>query len=236
MKYCLSLLFFIAFNIHAQSVENINATAIGDEVELTYSLISEESLGYNISIYVAINDSKEYNQQIKLIEGDLKDVYPGERKKIMWRAKEEMGDFSGKVQFKIVAKKLFLSRSKKLECAKVELKRINQFEDKLVINASITSNFNGWIMLKDTEVKLIDDKNVTYKNPSILVDKSNVNKLIAIEANENINADITFKNISNKIQNISSFEFYVQSDGYCTARFNSNSENAYFKFSNLVVD
>ncbi len=83
--------------LKAQVITNLKAELKGDNVEITYDLESRmpEGQTFDLLLYGSHNG---YSSPLMLISGDIgKELLPGSGKKIIWRAREELGDTQGEI-------------------------------------------------------------------------------------------------------------------------------------------
>ena len=103
-KYLLSfvLIFSLILNGFSQTVKNVEARVVENNVIITYDLISSiEGQKFNIELRSSINN---YSTVIEKVTGDVgPDQTPGIGKKITWAALAEQGNFSGSVSFEVTA-------------------------------------------------------------------------------------------------------------------------------------
>lgn len=86
----------------AQQVSNINAEMDGNEVKITYDLLSNDPSGlFEIELYASHNN---FISPLEKVSGDVgKNIKPGDEKIIIWRPYEELTDFSGEIIFEVRA-------------------------------------------------------------------------------------------------------------------------------------
>ena len=103
-KYLLSfvLIFSLILNGYSQTVKNVEALVVKNNVIITYDLISSiEGQKFNVELRSSINN---YSTVIEKVTGDVgPDQTPGIGKKITWAALAEQGNFSGNVSFEVTA-------------------------------------------------------------------------------------------------------------------------------------
>lgn len=107
-KLLLSLLGFLLFGnvLIAQSVEDIRAEVSGDIVIITYDL-KGDVIGqkFDVEIYARHNN---YSSPLQLVSGNVgKNIDPGFNRRVEWRAKEELKNFSGTIDFEVRATLVF---------------------------------------------------------------------------------------------------------------------------------
>src|ERR1700755_762821 len=96
-------LFFIAFQLSAQRLENIHAEVIngGERVMITYDITGVPvNQKFKISVYSSHNN---YSAPLTQVTGDINNVGPGVGKRIEWNARNEMNDYNGDITFELHA-------------------------------------------------------------------------------------------------------------------------------------
>jgi len=101
IKFVAKSLFFIAalfltLGIKAQQITNIRVTQEVDNVIITYDLIgSQHGETFNIEVTVSDNSGQSFLITPKSLSGDLKDVTPGNNKKIIWNVLKDRDELTG---------------------------------------------------------------------------------------------------------------------------------------------
>ena len=90
----------VAIDVSAQQVSNVNARISGENVIITYDLVGAKvGQKFRIELY---SSADNYAAPLENVSGDVgEDQLGGSGKQIEWRAKEELGVFSGNVTFEI---------------------------------------------------------------------------------------------------------------------------------------
>ena len=98
--------FFLSHPVFSQSLENIRAVLQEETIVIYYDLVAEASeQKYDVELYSSWNN---YASPLQLAEGDVgKLVAPGRDKAVVWRAKEEMRNFQGDIDFEVRAQLAF---------------------------------------------------------------------------------------------------------------------------------
>jgi hypothetical protein len=103
-KLLLSLLgiLFVCHIASSQSVEDIRAEVSGDLVIITYDLKGDISgQKFDVEVFSRHNN---YVSALKLVSGDVgKNIEPGFNRRVEWKAKDELKNFSGTIDFEIRA-------------------------------------------------------------------------------------------------------------------------------------
>jgi hypothetical protein len=91
--------------LHAQPINNVKATLNNDLIIITYNLNTPEpDAVYEVKIYTSFDN---FTYPLNLVAGDVgPNVKPGFGKRVEWRAKQELGQFKGEIQFEIRATKV----------------------------------------------------------------------------------------------------------------------------------
>ena len=99
---CIFLLlsFSTIINSYGQSIQNVVATLLGNDVRINYDLLAtDDSQAYDITIYSSFNN---FSSALRLVSGDIgPGVAPGQGKSIIWRASQEIVAFDGDLVFEI---------------------------------------------------------------------------------------------------------------------------------------
>jgi hypothetical protein len=94
-------IFFFSNASEAQSVKNIEAKVLDDIIVVTYDLNGSEDQVFNVNIY---SSKDNFETPLTLVTGDVgQNVVPGNKKRIEWLAKNELGDFEGNLIFEVRA-------------------------------------------------------------------------------------------------------------------------------------
>lgn len=102
----LTVLFTPFYVIQAQNVSNVRASLEGDNINITYDLSGEAQSRYNVTLFASADG---YNSPLLQVSGDIgPDIAPGNGKRVVWRAKSELGSFSGDLTFEIRAVPTFI--------------------------------------------------------------------------------------------------------------------------------
>src|SRR6185295_2614018 len=86
----------------AQKIENLKAVVNGDEIVITYDISSQNSVDkFTVSVYSSHNN---YTVQLQQLSGDVgSNLGVGTGKRIIWYAKNELGDYKGEISFEVHA-------------------------------------------------------------------------------------------------------------------------------------
>jgi hypothetical protein len=98
LLFCLFLA--TATQVSAQQVSNVNARLSGENVIITYDLVGTK-VGQKFKIEL-FSSNDNYGAPLQLVSGHVgEDQLGGSGKQIEWRAKEELGVFSGNITFEV---------------------------------------------------------------------------------------------------------------------------------------
>ena len=105
MKKFLLIALIVPFLSTAQKIDNLKAVLNGDEIIITYDLTSTNAVDkFDVSIYSTHNN---FSVQLQQLSGDVgRNIGVGTGKKIIWYAKNELGNFKGEISFEIRAEVL----------------------------------------------------------------------------------------------------------------------------------
>jgi hypothetical protein len=104
MKHILCFLCFEAiflYGLHAQEIQITNIQRRGDEIHVSYNLLDERiDRSYSIRLYTSKDN---FIRPAEKVDGDVGvDIHVGPNKKIIWSAKDELGDdFSSSLQLEL---------------------------------------------------------------------------------------------------------------------------------------
>lgn len=93
----ITLLLFTTMLVKAQVITNVKAVLKRDIIEITYDLESRmpEEQTFDLLLFGSHNG---YASPLLLVSGDIgEELQPGPGKKIIWRAREELGDTQGEI-------------------------------------------------------------------------------------------------------------------------------------------
>jgi hypothetical protein len=98
----ITLCLFAFLTSHAQKVENVRATASGDQILITYDLSGTSTdQRFKVRLFSSHNN---YSTPVVQVTGDLGDnVAAGKNKQIAWTAKTELTGFKGNLEFEVRA-------------------------------------------------------------------------------------------------------------------------------------
>jgi hypothetical protein len=87
---------------NAQKIENLRAVVQASEIVITYTISPTNTLDkFDISIYSSHNN---YSTPLQQVSGDIgRGIGAGENKRIIWYARNELGDFKGDISFEVRA-------------------------------------------------------------------------------------------------------------------------------------
>ncbi|MFN3403986.1 MAG: GPI anchored serine-threonine rich family protein [Cytophagaceae bacterium] len=96
----LSLLILGYNSSFSQKIQNVKAEVHGDNIVVTYDLIhTEVNQDFKISLY---SSKDQFTTALKYVSGDVgSGVKPGKNKKIVWSAREELGEYEGDITFEV---------------------------------------------------------------------------------------------------------------------------------------
>ncbi len=85
---------FFTILVNAQNIENVRQEIIGNQVNITYDLISElEGQTFEIILFCTVSGNT-YKQRLYFAKGDIgKNVTVGKEKEIVWSNEEELSTF-----------------------------------------------------------------------------------------------------------------------------------------------
>lgn len=94
------LLCLLTYSSYSQSITNVNAQLSGDVVNITYNLNADDpNQEFDIRLYSSHNN---FSSPLQLVAGDVgRGVRAGTGKRIVWRARDELGTYSGSIQFEV---------------------------------------------------------------------------------------------------------------------------------------
>ena len=124
--FCLLILCFQSIFVNAQSISNLNAVQVGQQLHIHYSLISGSAC--EVQLRVSTDNGKTWSTPLTKVTGDVgKNIAAGE-KQIIWNVLEEREQLVGdKICFKVS-----LNTKKNIsECIEVSCKGSNDLEKKL---------------------------------------------------------------------------------------------------------
>lgn len=76
-----------------QDITNFSYKLVGEKIEILYHLSGQSSDRYKVELF---NSLDNYKKPMELVMGDIKgEIIPGKNKKIVWEAKNELGEFKG---------------------------------------------------------------------------------------------------------------------------------------------
>lgn len=151
-----------AHSIFAQSVTNVLATQDGDLAIINYNLSSEEAYSFHVSLYYSLDSGRTYSDKLLKVSGDVNGgVKPGNNKTISWELKEEAGELSSAIVFKVHAERLSsLPEPITAELGTISLDEVYQKNDSLYINFTFDPDFtDSLVFLSISEPPLIKNKN-----------------------------------------------------------------------------
>lgn len=101
--YLLSAVIIFSLSVHAQTFENVRATAQGDRVIITYDLVSSQpDQAYTVEVYASHDN---YQAPITKVIGDVgPNVKPGPSKTVAWNVADELKTFRGDITFELRGK------------------------------------------------------------------------------------------------------------------------------------
>jgi len=95
----IGLLLISPFSSFPQSIQNFSYKIIGTNIELIYDLTGEINDKFYISLYSSLD---EFNLPLRQVAGDVgKGIKTGINNRIIWSAKEELGNFKGHISLKL---------------------------------------------------------------------------------------------------------------------------------------
>jgi len=101
---CLMVCFALLLTLESrgQSVDNIRASVVGEQVIVNYDLItSQQGQKFEVELYSSVNG---YKSPLKSVTGDVgNNILPGKKKRIIWSPNEELERFEGDVTFEVRA-------------------------------------------------------------------------------------------------------------------------------------
>lgn len=102
-KLILNLLFTIVpFFLAAQQISDFTYKLLGNNVEVTYSLVGDYWNRYDVRLYSSFDN---YTTPVQLVEGDVgENISPDSEKKIIWNALNELAEFEGNLSVKLKVK------------------------------------------------------------------------------------------------------------------------------------
>jgi hypothetical protein len=99
MRFVFLFLLLLATTfVHAQSIENVQATFADGLVVITYDLKADANLEFSVSIYSSHNN---YSTPLKQLTGDVGTVKPGMSKRAVWDVKTELITYRGDISFRV---------------------------------------------------------------------------------------------------------------------------------------
>ncbi|MDH5398875.1 MAG: hypothetical protein OEX02_12055 [Cyclobacteriaceae bacterium] len=85
--------------VQAQEITNLSFEIKGRSVEISYDLSANTNQYFIVELY---SDQDGYAKKLSHVRGDIgEDVTPGERKRIIWDAGNELGDFKGAIELEV---------------------------------------------------------------------------------------------------------------------------------------
>ncbi len=102
MKKLLLIVLLVPFLSTAQKIENLRAVVQASEITITYTISPTNTLDkFDVAIYSSHNN---YSAPLQQVSGDIgRGIGAGENKKIIWYARNELGDFKGDISFEVRA-------------------------------------------------------------------------------------------------------------------------------------
>jgi hypothetical protein len=92
---------FLSVTGQAQDILDFKYTLVGENIEISYTLSGKSTDRYEVNLY---RSTDGFTQPLLMVEGDIgPDQLPGKGKKIVWKAKEELGEFKGNLSLKLKA-------------------------------------------------------------------------------------------------------------------------------------
>lgn len=105
MKFSVILIGILFFNLDcvvSQTVHNVKAVAEGDSITISYDLVDQEYSNSRIDIQIYASQD-EFKTPLSNVQGDVgANVKPGKGKVIIWEFQNEVLNFDGSIQFKIL--------------------------------------------------------------------------------------------------------------------------------------
>ena len=87
------------FNVNAQEIRNLSFSVQGNSVEITFDLVAGASDLFRIEVFSSHNN---FNNSLRRVTGDVgENVAPGNRKRIVWDAKAELGSYTGDLEIEV---------------------------------------------------------------------------------------------------------------------------------------
>jgi len=98
-SFCFTLIIFCINQVKSQTIENLRSQQEGEDVILIYDLIGAPENIHKIEVYTSIDN---FANPAVLVEGDVGDyILAGSNKRIVWKAKEEVGTFKGNLRWEV---------------------------------------------------------------------------------------------------------------------------------------
>ena len=97
------LILIISGEGFSQQIENLKPRVVNNNtIEVTFDLIDDaDGKTYDLQLFSSFDN---YTNALSMVRGDIGDeVVPGTGKKVMWEAKQEIGDFKGDIYLEIRA-------------------------------------------------------------------------------------------------------------------------------------
>lgn len=100
MRKPVFLIFLVPLFSFSQKIENTKAEATGEKIIITYDLIrGEPGDSYTVSLFASHNN---FSAPLTRVIGDIgPNVKEGQRKRIEWESKAELGKYKGALSFEI---------------------------------------------------------------------------------------------------------------------------------------
>lgn len=94
------VLFYSVTNSVAQSIQNVHVVVMGDNVNITYDLVSQnQNQLFELRLYASYNN---FTAPLTKVSGEIgQNIKPGLYKLIIWRAAEELTNYKGDITFKV---------------------------------------------------------------------------------------------------------------------------------------
>ena len=90
----------LSFEVSAQNISNVNARLAGEDVIISYDLVGAK-VGQRFLIELLYSEDN-YQAPLRAVSGDVgENQLGGFGKQIIWRAKEELGVFTGNITFEV---------------------------------------------------------------------------------------------------------------------------------------
>lgn len=84
----------------AQDITDFTYELVGETIEISYTLTGKSFDRYNVDLY---SSTDGFKAPLLMVSGDVgPELIPGKGKKLVWRAKEELGEFKGNISLKLI--------------------------------------------------------------------------------------------------------------------------------------